>query len=161
MCFVSITKKIIIVISSSLLFISCKQLPSFNSKEDLLGDWHCKTIEITSASHNSVNFVIRKYGFADLSFDEDSSYSFSMEIFQDVVIDKNLFGGTYSKTVLNSGYKNYRLGYYQATDSSITFMDVNRIEIKNEDYFFNKRTLFTKFSDKDNKLWKISWVKDN
>lgn len=149
-----------IVLSFFLFFISCKQLPPYKGKQDLIGNWHCNTIEITTPSHNNINFAMQRYGFANFSLYKDSSYTFSLDILRDVVMEKEAFGNTYSKTVIHAGYKNFRRGFYYASDSKLIFLDANKDRVNDESYFFNERTLLTKFVDKDNKLWKISWEKE-
>ena len=143
-----------------LFFISCKQLPPYKGKQDLIGNWHCNTIEITTPSHNNINFAMQRYGFASFSLNQDNSYSFSMDILRDVVLEKESFDNTYSKTVIRAGYKNFRRGFYYATGGNITFLDANKDRVNEESYFFNEKTLLTKFIDNDNKLWKISWEKE-
>lgn len=149
-----------LIISLLVLLTSCKQLPPYKGKLDLIGTWCCNAIEITTPSHNNVNFAMQRYGFASFSLDKDSSYSFSMAILRDVVLEKEAFGNTYSKTIIQAGYKKFRSGFYYATDGNITFLDANKNKVNEESYFFNERTLLTKFIDNDNKLWKISWEKE-
>jgi len=151
--------KILIVIF--IFFISCKQLPPFKGKQDLVGSWHCEKIEITTPRGTNFGFLMRKYGFANFSIYQDSLYSFSMNILQDVVLEKEILGGTYSKTVLQAGYKNTRTGYYQTTDSSLILFDFNKVKINEESYSFCERVLLTTFTDEDKRFWKIFWKKDN
>jgi hypothetical protein len=154
-------KSINLLILMIILIWSCKPLEPYKSKYDLIGNWHCRTIEITTPTHNKVVFAIRKYGYADYTIAKDSSYSFSMGILSDVVLEKEALGNSYAKTIIQAGYKNFRRGFYYATNNNIIFYDANKIKVNEENYFFTERTLFTKYLDKDNKQWLISWEKEN
>jgi len=139
--------------------MSCKEQPTYKNKKDLVGNWHCKAIEITTVSHDIVSFPMDRYGFATFSLDKDSLYTFSIDILHDVVLDKKIFGNTYSKTIINAGYKVYRSGSYNYNDSCIALFDMNRIIVNEESYFFEGSILYTKYIDKDKKQWEISWEK--
>jgi hypothetical protein len=143
------------------LFITlngCKSSVPYKGNKDLFGDWEGKTVEITAQSER-VSFPMYKYGFATFTLYNDSTYYYSMEITRDVVLEKEVFGNPYAKTILKSGYKNYKRGYYLASSSKIILYDANKIISKEYGYYFDKQTLYIKFKDKENKQWLISWEK--
>ena len=137
----------------------CKPSIQYKGNKDLVGNWKCKTVEIIAPSSERVSFPMDKYGFSNFTLNNDSSYYFLMEIMQDVILEKEVFGNPYRKTILKSGYKNYRTGYYFASSSELLLYDANRIISNKYSYYFDGQTLYTKFYDKENKQWKISWVK--
>jgi hypothetical protein len=151
----------LITIVISLSLFSCQQLTPYKNKQDLIGNWHCNKIEINTPSHNKVSFEMSTYGSAKITIDKNGLYSFWMDISRDVVLEKEILGNAYSKTIIQAGYTNYRVGFYYATDSSLIVLDADKNKIDEESYSFNERTLTTKFTDKAEKLWKISWVKEN
>jgi hypothetical protein len=144
-----------------LLSVGCRQLQPYQGKHDLPGTWLCRTVGIRTHTQHEVDFAMHNYGFASLSFDNDSSFSFSLEILRDVVLEEEVLGNRYSRTVIQAGYKQYRKGYYCATDSSIILYDANRTRANEESYVFEGRTLLTRSTDEDSRLWEISWAKEN
>ena len=139
---------------------SCKPLPPFTSKKDLMGKWVCRTIDIITPNKNIASFAIYKYGYANFSLDADNTYMYSINITSDVILEKEVLGNTYAKTILKRGYEEFRKGYYSADDSLIVLYDVNKIKIKEDWYYFKERTLVTVSTDNENKLWKIFWEKE-
>jgi len=142
----------------SAIIDGCKPSIPYKGNKDLIGNWEGKTVEIIAHSER-VNFPMYKYGFANFTLYNDSTYYYSMEITRDVILEKEVFGNPYAKTVLKSGYKNYKRGYYLASSSKIILYDANRIISKEYNYYFDKQTLYIKFKDKGNKQWLISWEK--
>lgn len=150
-----------IIYFASILFIilcGCKPSVPYKGNKDLFGNWKGKTVEITSQSER-VSFPMYKYGFATFTLYNDSTYYYLMEITRDVILEKEVFGNPYTKTVLKSGYKNYKSGYYLASSSKIILYDANRIISEEFSYYFDEQTLYIKFEDKENKQWLISWEK--
>ena len=150
-----------IILLLSLILIDCKKSPHYNSRNDLIGNWQCDYIEISIPHNNEARFAIQRYGYASISLNEDSSYSFNLNIIRDVDLEKIVLGNSYSKTIIQAGYKEFRRGYYTATNNNLTFYDANRKIINNESYFFNEKILVTKFINKENKFLKFYWVKEN
>jgi hypothetical protein len=144
-----------------LLTAGCSEKSPYSGKKDLSGYWHCKTVEITSPANEKTGFSIYKYGYGFVAIEKDSLYESTLEILKDVVLEKSVFGNSYKKTLIQGGYKSFRKGYYKATDSLITFYDVNNRIVNDEEYYFDGRVLYTKFKDREDKLWIISWEKDN
>lgn len=143
-----------------IIFISgCRHALPFKNKSDLLGNWEGEMIKIANKSNLETHFPIRKYGYASFSLNKDNSYTFSMTILRDVILEKNILSNTYSKVLIKAVYKEFRTGEYSAIDSAIIFFNNNgKIENK-EKYFFKDRTLYTNFTDKDKNNWLISWEK--
>lgn len=139
--------------------VGCKSTVSYKGNKDLMGNWEGKTIDIISPSNERVSFPMSRYGFSTMRFDNDSTYYFLMEIMHDVILEKEVFGNPYTKTVLKSGYKKYKTGYFLASNSEIILYDYNRILSNKLSYYFNEQILYTKFKDKENKQWIISWEK--
>ena len=71
-----------------------------------------------------------------------------MDIERDVVLEKEAFGNTFSKIVLQAGYKNFKKGFYVVTDSSIIILDTEKNVVENDNYLFNERELLTQFMDR-------------
>lgn len=141
------------------MYYSCKPSIQYKGNKDLIGNWEGKTIEIISPSYEKVSFAVHKYGFSTLLLNNDSSYSFLLKIMRDVVLEKEVFGNPYAKKILKSGYTNYRRGYYLASASELILYDANKIISNEYRYYFEEQTLYTKFVDKENNQWKISWEK--
>ncbi len=97
----------------------CKPSITYKGNIDLIGNWEGKTVEITSPSSERISFPMSKYGFSSLTLNKDSSFNFVMEIMRDIILDKDVFGNSYSKVMLKSGFKNYRSGYFLASASKI------------------------------------------
>lgn len=150
-----------IIIICSLLFIflnGCKPPIPYEGNKDLIGNWKGKTFEIITRSER-VNFPMYKYGFASINFYSDSTYNYTIEITNDVILEKEVFGNPYAKTIINSGYKMYKSGYYLVGSSKIILYDVNKLISQEYEYYFNEQTFNLKFIDKDNKEWLIVWKK--
>jgi len=133
----------------------CKPSVSYKGKKELIGNWEGKTVEITAQSER-VSFPMYKYGFATFTLYNDSTYYYSMEIINDVIFEKEVFGNTNTKTILKSGYKS---GYYLASSSKIILYDTNRLMSKEYNFYFDEQTLYLKFKDQENKQWLICWEK--
>ena len=140
------------------MYHSCKPLIPYKGNKDLIGNWEGKTVEIIAQSER-VSFPMYKYGFATFTLYDDSTYYYLMEITRDVILEKEVFGNPYAKTILKSGFKNYRTGYYLASSSEIILYDANRIISKEYSYYFDEQTLSIRFKDKENKQWIITWEK--
>ncbi len=145
----------------ALIIVGCKQSIPFTNKNDLLGNWKGEIIKITTPSNLETHFPIRKYGYASFSLNKDNSYTFSMTILRDVILDKNILGNNYSKALIKAVYKEFKTGKYTAIDSAMIFLNNNGIIENKEKYFFIDRTLYTEYSDKDKNIWLISWEKEN
>ena len=154
----------LIIKSRSLILLltlasGCSNSIPYKGNKDLIGYWEAKSVEIVAPSYDGVRFPMQRYGFASLTINNDSSYIFNMEIMQDVILEKEVFGNPYSKVVLNAGYQNYKQGYYLASDTSIILYDANKIFSNEYNYDFSGQILYTRFIDKEKKRWKISWEK--
>ncbi|MHB9011450.1 MAG: hypothetical protein ACYC49_04405 [Ignavibacteriaceae bacterium] len=145
----------------SLIIAGCKPSIPFTNKSDLLGNWKGEIIKITTPSNLETHFPIRKYGYASFSLNKDNSYTFSLTILRDVILDKNILGNNYSKILIKAVYKDFNTGNYTASDSAIIFLNNNGIIANKEKYFFTDRTLYTEYSDKNQNIWLISWEKEN
>ena len=150
---------IVIIIAIIIFVTKCNSDIKYYGNKDLIGNWEAKTIDIFSPSNEHINFAIKKYGYSYLSFSRDSSFNFILKLFKDVVLKKDVFGNPYEKTILKSGYENYKSGYYLASDSIIIFYDNNKIISNRYNYIFAGNILYTKFADKENNQWEISWEK--
>lgn len=136
----------------------CQPSKNYEGKKDLIGDWEGQIVDISNIS-DRISFPIYKYGYANFTLNEDSTYSYLMETISDVVIEKEVFGFPYPQTILKSGYKNFKMGYYLASSNRITLFDANRIKLKEYTYYFKNSTLYLEFNDKSDKQWVITWEK--
>ena len=141
-----------------LINYGCKPSIPYKGNKDLIGNWEGKTVDIIAQSER-VTFPMYKYGFATFTLYNDSTYYYLMEITRDVILEKEIFGNSYAKTILKSGFKNYRTGYYLASSSEIILYDANRIISKEYSYYFEEQTLCIKFKDNEDKQWIITWEK--
>lgn len=140
------------------IFYSCEPTIPYKGNKDLLGSWKGRTVLIT-ANFEKVSFPMDKYGFASFTLYNDSTYDYLLEITRDVILEKEVFGNPYAKTILRSGFKDYKRGYYLASDSMLIFKDANKIISREYSYYFDMQILYVKFNDKENKQWIISWEK--
>ena len=143
------------------LTAGCGRRSSYNSPGDLWGTWNCISIEITTQKKETVSFAMNKYGYANMIFDKDSSYSYNLEILRDVVIEKGTIGNLMEKRIIQAGYKRYRSGSFLATNDSVVLFDADRIKVITEKYCYEDRVLSTTFIDNDNKRWTIKWEKSS
>lgn len=151
-------KKIHFVLIILIMIYGCRSSKKYEGNKDLIGNWEGKTVEIIAQSER-ISFPMYKYGFASLVLSGDSTYNYLMEINRDVVLEKEVFGNPYAKTILKSGYKNYKRGSYYASSSELLLYDANKILSNEYSYYFEGETLYMKFKDKEDKLWIISWEK--
>ncbi len=142
-------------------FAGCKPRPPFKTKSDLIGNWNGEFVQITTPSNLHAQFPVKKYGFASFALNKDDSYFYNLAIIRDVVLDKNILGNNYSKLLVRAVYRKYQTGQYAATDSTLSLFNDNGINGYVEKYFFEDRTLFTKYIDENKNTWLISWQKDN
>lgn len=146
---------------SSILLWGCKSPSPFKSKRDLIGRWKGILVEITTPNRLQASFPFRKYGTALFELNNDSSFSYNVEIDRDVVLEKEILGNHLSKTLIKAEYKSFRKGNFMADDSSITLYDADNKQISQNKYYFKERTLFTEFIGKDNLNWLIKWEKSD
>lgn len=138
----------------------CKSPAPFKSKQDLIGRWKGTVVDITTASRLRASFPFRKYGSAFLELNSDSSFSYTMEINRDVVLEKEVLGNPISKTLLKAVYKEFQKGKFSADDSSLVLYDPYNKQVSKTKYFFKERTLYTEFLNKDKFTWLIAWEKN-
>ncbi|RJQ65093.1 MAG: hypothetical protein C4517_00675 [Stygiobacter sp.] len=150
-----------LILQLQFLLISCEPSPPYNNKKDLVGNWECKNVRITTSNKNISFFDMSKYGYASLVLSKDTTYTFSMVIMKDVVIDKEVFGNLYSKKIINAGFKNLRKGSYSTSEKTMIFYDDNKTVVSEENYHFENRTLVSRYLDKEKKIWEVSWEKVN
>jgi hypothetical protein len=152
-------KSLFFVLILFLLVYGCKSSVPYKSRKDLIGNWNGKTIEIISHSSEKVSFAVHRYGYSTLVLNDDGSYFFSMEITRDVILEKKVFGNSYAGAILQAGYKNYMRGHYSASASELFFYGSNHIITHKYKFYFDGHTLYTEFTDKKGRHWKISWEK--
>ena len=142
-----------------LLNVSCNKNIAYKGNKDLIGYWEATTVEIVDPNYNAVRFPMGKYGYSEINFNDDSIYSFRMEIHQDVILEKEVLGNQFEKVILKAGYTNYKQGFYFASDTSIILYDGNKLFSDEYRYDFQEQHLFTYFTDKASRKWKIKWEK--
>ncbi|MGE5353795.1 MAG: hypothetical protein ACM3P0_17045 [Acidobacteriota bacterium] len=145
---------------SSILLWGCKSQPPFKSKSDLIGEWKGTVVDITTLNRLKASFPFRKYGSAHFDLNQDNSFTYTLEINRDVVLEKEVLGNPLSKTLIKAVYKNFQRGKFTASDSSLTLYDPDNNEIFQNKYHFKERTLYTEFVSKDKLTWLIAWEKN-
>jgi hypothetical protein len=138
-----------------LCFLGCKHAAAYKSKADLTGSWNGELIEVTTPSNNYSHFSISKYGYASLILRADSTYYFAIEIFKDVIIEKNVLGNNYPKRLIKAKFKDICTGRYNPYDTYIYMNNKPLVLSDSITYYFNERTLYTKSKDKNNNVWLI------
>lgn len=154
-------KSIIALLFLSLILLwGCKHPVPFKSKSDLIGQWTGTLVDITTPNHLRASFPFRKYGMALFELNQDSSFTYTLEINRDVVLEKEVLGNPLSKTLIKAVYKKFQRGKFTASDSTLSLNDPGDNEISQNKYFFKERTLYTEFVSKDKLTWLIAWEKN-
>ncbi|MBN8706907.1 MAG: hypothetical protein J0L62_13605 [Bacteroidetes bacterium] len=142
------------------LLSGCSDKKEYSSQKDLPGEWKAFRAEVTSVSANeTLSFSMDQFGKGSLVLGADSSCVFSMSLSRDLIIEKDVLGNSYRKTILHSGFSTYQRGYYSATDSILLVLDYNKKNTQFLKYGFQEQTLLTHHADKKNLQWKIFWEK--
>ncbi|HEX2868542.1 MAG TPA: hypothetical protein VHO03_15980 [Ignavibacteriales bacterium] len=154
-------KSIIAFLFLSLILLwGCKHPAPFKSKKDLIGQWKGTVVDVTTPNRLRASFPFRKYGLALFELNRDSSFSYTIEINRDVILEKEVLGNPLSKTLIKAVYKRFQKGRFSAGDSTLTLNDPDNNEISRNKYYFNDRTLYTEFVGKDKLTWLIAWEKN-
>ncbi|MCU7495184.1 MAG: hypothetical protein HF314_04810 [Ignavibacteria bacterium] len=117
-------------------------------------------VDITAPNRLKSSFPLRKYGTAIFELNSDSSFTYTLEINRDVVLEKEVLGNPVSKTLIKAVYKNFQKGKFIASDSSLILYDSHNNEISQDKYYFKERILYTEFVSKDRLTWLIAWEKN-
>ena len=143
-----------------ILLWGCESPAPFKSKLDLTGQWKGTVVDVTTPNRLKASFPFRKYGSALLELNSDSSFSYTVEIYRDVILEKEVLGNPLSKTLIKAVYKEFQRGKFIANDSSIVLYDPGNKPSSQNKYFFKERTLYTEFLNKDKLTWLIAWEKN-
>jgi len=140
--------------------LGCSGKTEYSSQKDLPGEWKAVRAEVTSvSSKETLSFSMDQFGKGNLVLEADSSSVFSMSLNRDLIIEKDVLGSPYRKTILHSGFSTYQRGYYSSNDSVLLIFDYDRIKTQILNYGFQEQTLLTHHADKNNLQWKIFWEK--
>lgn len=142
------------------LLLGCSGKTAYTSQKDLPGEWNAVRAEVTSVStKENLSFSMDKYGKGSLVLMADSSCVFSMSLKRDLVIEKDVLGNPFRKTLLHSGFSTYQRGYFSSNDSALFIFDYDKIKTEVLKYSFQEQMLITRHADRKNLQWKIFWEK--
>ncbi len=98
----------------ALMAISCAK----NHRTTIIGDWSGNDVIITKGNE-TISVPIEKYGYLNLSLNRDSTYTMSLAVLKDVRVEKEVFGMTANKVLIQSVYKSTRYGKWARADSGV------------------------------------------